>query len=519
MFRSRIEQPARTVVRCTRDALRKREGARSRSAAALAAAALGLLATASCGDGGLQPVEPGTPGIQVVSGQDVVDTVGSFVAEPLLIEVRGPDGLPAVGAAVRFESPFGDYLRLAPEKNGPFNVTSVLTTDRDGRAPAYLWLGTRAGAMPVSMVVPELGYRDTAHIPIRPGNPTRVGFEPKDTAVYVGGSYTLRAYTQDRWGNRRTDTITYEAVSAEVAVGATGVVTGSSIGRARMLARHGELTDTGWVSVVPRGTLSVVREGHVVLIGLDGCGYTELVDLPYHQGITPGDWSADGRTLVLGAGMPEPRLVKVSLDGVLERVIPAGATAAERELWPQFSPDGQWIYYSAEVGRIYPEVWRVRSDGTDAERLSLPLLDVHDADWTPTPSPDGTRIAYGTDRYGPPWRLDIMDLSTRAVTTLPVGGVAARWSPAGDLIAYVDPNAFELYVVRPDGTQPRRLGIPGRRYSWSYGLDWSPDGAWIAAGTSTAGIDVVEVATGLALPLAFTVNRFTQPAWRPEGSD
>lgn len=82
--------------------------------------------------------------------------------------------------------------------------------------------------------------------------------------------------------------------------------------------------------------------------------------------------------------------------------------------------------------------------------------------WCPALSPDGTRVAYVTDRSGTP-RLEVAELDERmppAVLSAPAEEVVSvAWSPDGAWLAYlVSPGGSicaELHVVRPDGTGAR----------------------------------------------------------------
>ncbi len=58
---------------------------------------------------------------------------------------------------------------------------------------------------------------------------------------------------------------------------------------------------------------------------------------------------------------------------------------------PTFSLDGKWVAYAS-----YPErtLWRSRSDGTERTQLSFPPMGV----WFPSISPDGTKVAFQTDK-------------------------------------------------------------------------------------------------------------------------
>jgi|TARA_B110000114_G_C14760406_1_gene264620 Tol biopolymer transport system component len=72
---------------------------------------------------------------------------------------------------------------------------------------------------------------------------------------------------------------------------------------------------------------------------------------------------------------------------------------------PDYSPDGQWIWFNGErAGRV--DLWRVRLDGTDLERMTDDDL----VNWFPHPSPDGEHVlflAYPAETKGHPADLDV----------------------------------------------------------------------------------------------------------------
>ena len=78
----------------------------------------------------------------------------------------------------------------------------------------------------------------------------------------------------------------------------------------------------------------------------------------------------------------------------------------------------------------------------------------------------------------------IVDVATRAIRRLTEGTAndnSPAWSPRGDRIAFTtkrgDDGDYDIYTIRPDGTDPRRLTTaPGNDSHPT----WSPDGRWIA---------------------------------------
>jgi Tol biopolymer transport system component len=98
----------------------------------------------------------------------------------------------------------------------------------------------------------------------------------------------------------------------------------------------------------------------------------------------------------------------------------------------------------------------------------------------------------------------------------PVGELPV-WSPTADTIAFVQQTGPEddqgpLFVMAPDGTGQRQIGSA----TYSPGIDWSPDGTWIVAQSIPEfQIMIINVKTGLRLPLAFISGGEVAPTWKP----
>lgn len=114
---------------------------------------------------------------------------------------------------------------------------------------------------------------------------------------------------------------------------------------------------------------------------------------------------------------------------------------------PEFSYDGQWIYFNSHrTGRMH--LYRMKADGSGQEQLTFDELD----NWFPHPSPDNQSIVYisyledqkGSHPFGKDVKLRIMDLRDKKSVDLTVpfyGGQGTinvhSWSPDGKWIAYV----------------------------------------------------------------------------------
>jgi hypothetical protein len=84
----------------------------------------------------------------------------------------------------------------------------------------------------------------------------------------------------DRFGNVRTDPVVYSASPAGVSVSSAGMVTTSATGRYTVTATAGSASASSAVSVIPQGTLAVVRGNfpsfRIISVGLDGSDLRDL---------------------------------------------------------------------------------------------------------------------------------------------------------------------------------------------------------------------------------------------------
>jgi Tol biopolymer transport system component/imidazolonepropionase-like amidohydrolase len=149
---------------------------------------------------------------------------------------------------------------------------------------------------------------------------------------------------------------------------------------------------------------------------------------------------------------------------------PQGPQPVRGVMHPAISPDGTQVVFAA-LG----DLWLAAATGgeTTPERLTNDVFVDTDPAW----SPDGSRLAFSTDRDGS-MDLWIRELGTRAERKIAVRAMSAAWSPDGSRIAFLDPES-QLQIVDVASGNVRqahgRLNEPGRP-------SWSPDGRAVVMG-------------------------------------
>jgi TolB protein len=166
---------------------------------------------------------------------------------------------------------------------------------------------------------------------------------------------------------------------------------------------------------------------------------------------------------------------------------------------------------SSSSGRIafdnFDDVWAIDADGSGLARLTHSAAHEFDPSW----SPDGSQIAYRSERSGNPeiWVMDADGSGQRRLTE----GLSPAWSPDGSLIAFSGREGLSL--IRPDGTGLRVLPhTEGGEYP-----SWSPDGSRIAFNSNLTGDHVMYIvrADGSSVVDLSRVGEGWQVDWSPDG--
>ncbi|HVR38517.1 MAG TPA: S9 family peptidase [Thermoanaerobaculia bacterium] len=209
---------------------------------------------------------------------------------------------------------------------------------------------------------------------------------------------------------------------------------------------------------------------------------------------------------------------------------------------PHFSPDGKQIAYVVTradlVKSAYEgDVWLIGADGSSDHQLTTSTAN----DTHPRWSPDGTRVAFLSDRDGKTaiWSIAMSGEATK-LTSEPTPIRDFAWSPDGKRIAFTrldaqpaddtnehvvgaNPRYAHLYLLELENKTSRAL-TSGNFSVWTF--DWSPDGATIAFDRATGnGLDDmyrtdiwrVSVNDGTLSPLVERIGIDHQPHYSPDG--
>jgi len=189
-------------------------------------------------------------------------------------------------------------------------------------------------------------------------------------------------------------------------------------------------------------------------------------------------WTVDGSFLVFSA--------MSGADSSLWRVNALGASKPQRlatlsgyVAYPAIPRSGNRLAY-VEIG-FHTGIWRIEipAPGAKAKPPEKFIASTRN-DIYPQFSPDGSKVAFGSDRSGSweIWTCDADGSNPVQLTSLGAPNIGPYdWSPDSSRLTFGAniEGHFEVYVINASGGNPRRMTSS----SYSANPSWSKDGHWI----------------------------------------
>ena len=251
------------------------------------------------------------------------------------------------------------------------------------------------------------------------------------------------------------------------------------------------------------------RNYEIYVMDDDGKNQRNLTNHP-DSDVAPS-WSPDGTRIAFmsnrdghvpkGGGLPNFEIYVMDADGGNQQNL-TNSPSDDRQ--PAWSPDGKRIAFTSDRdGNVHPihgwptsEIYVMDADGGNPQNLTNnPNHDFHAA-W----SPDGKRIVFSSERDGH-FIGDFEEITSEIYLMDADGGNQQRltenrkndwspsWSPDGTRIVFSSDRKgdfvnYEIYLMDADGGNLQRL-TENRVYDWS--PSWSPDGKRIAFSSGKEG--------------------------------
>ena len=215
----------------------------------------------------------------------------------------------------------------------------------------------------------------------------------------------------------------------------------------------------------------------------------------------------------------------INLDGTAVAQL---TTSLGNDFWPTWSPDGSKLAFQTDrniapahdsvPARLQLDLYVINADGTGETQISADTANEAQPAW----SPDGTKIAFVTDRDGNNeiYVMNADGTNVRRLTTNAAADEQPAWSPDGGKIAFVSTRSgnTDVWVMDSTGANPAPLTNDAA-------VDvlpvWSPDSTRIAFQSNRSGDFAIFVMNADGSGITQLTDAGVAdgaPAWSPDGT-
>ena len=269
------------------------------------------------------------------------------------------------------------------------------------------------------------------------------------------------------------------------------------------------------------------HSGHKEIYVMDWDGFNRQ-QVSNHDSIALSpSWSPDGKNLAYTAYIYHPIIKSNNADLLLynlksqkrrllsyRRGINSGAT---------FLKNGKELLFTLSSNGV-ADIFKVNGQGQLLAKLTRGPSGALNVE--PTVSPDGTKVAFTSDRTGSPM-IYVMDISgkisPKRLTYSGRNNASPAWSPDGSKITFSGYNKghFDIFIINVDGTNLKRLtSVKTIRGRWASNEEptFSPDGRYIMFSSNRTGnyqLYLIDLEGKNEKAITFDKHNYFKPRWSP----